>query len=214
MYITHQFEETRVNVMHDLIRAHPLATLVVNASSGLNGNHIPLYLSESPEPYGTLQGHIAQANPLLGQIVEGIEALAIFHGPQSYITPSWYATKKETGRVVPTWNYAVVHVYGVLSVIDNASWLRAQLDALTDQNEASFAKPWAVSDAPADHIDKIMTAIVGIELTITKMLGKWKVSQNQPAQNQRGVIAGLNERGLADLKAMAALVEAGTTRKR
>lgn len=200
--------------MHQLIRVHPLATLVVHAPSGLNANHIPLYLSESPEPYGTLQGHIARANPLFGEIGEGIEALAIFHGPQSYITPSWYATKKETGKVVPTWNYAVVHVSGVLRVVDNASWLRAQLNALTNQNEASFAKPWAVSDAPKDYIDKIMAAIVGIEMTITKMLGKWKVSQNQPAQNQRGVIAGLNESGLANSKAMAAMVEAGTTRKR
>ena len=200
--------------MHELIRAHPLSTLVVQATDGLNANHIPFYLSESPAPYGTLQGHIARANPLFGEIAEGIEALAIFHGPQSYITPSWYATKKETGRVVPTWNYAVVHVFGVLRVIDNTSWLRAQLNALTDQNEASFAKPWAVSDAPADHIDKIMTAIVGIEMTITKMLGKWKVSQNQPAHNQRGVIVGLKESGLANSADMAALVEACTTRKR
>ena len=200
--------------MHELIRAHPLATLVVHATSGLNANHIPCYLSESPAPYGALQGHIARANPLFGDIGDGIEAVAIFQGPASYITPSWYATKKETGKVVPTWNYAVVHAYGVLRVVDNALWLRAQLNALTDQNEASFAKPWAVSDAPADHIDKIMAAIVGIEMTITKMLGKWKVSQNQPERNQRGVVAGLNESGLGNSEAMAALVEAGARSKR
>jgi len=194
--------------MHELIRASPLATLVIQATSGLNANHIPLYLSQSPPPYGTLQGHIARANPLCGDIADGIDALAIFHGPDSYITPSWYATKKQTGKVVPTWNYAVVHVYGVLRVVEDASWLRAQLGALTDQREASFAEPWAVSDAPADHIDKIMAAIVGIEISITKMFWKWKVSQNQPMQNQIGVIAGLNESGLAQSEAMALLVEA------
>ena len=193
--------------MHELVRAYPLATLVNHSSSGLNANHIPLHLSESPAPYGTLQGHIARANPLFDEIAGGIETLAIFHGPNSYITPSWYATKKETGKVVPTWNYVVVHAYGVLRVVDNASWLRAQLDALTDHNEGSFPKPWAVSDAPADHIERIMAAIVGVEMVITKLFGKWKVSQNQPTQNQASVISGLKADGLAESEAMAALVE-------
>ena len=195
--------------MHELVRAYPLATLVAHSSSGLNANHIPLHLSESPAPYGALRGHIARANPLFGEIAGGIEALAIFHGPDSYITPSWYATKKETGKVVPTWNYAVVHAYGVLRVVDNASWLRTQLDALTDQNEASLPEPWAVSDAPADHIERIMAAIVGIEMVVTKMFGKWKVSQNQPTQNQVGVISSLKASGLPQSQAMAALVETG-----
>lgn len=208
VYIPKQFEEPRIEVMHELIRAHPLATLVTHSPSGLNANHIPLHLSESPASYGTLLGHIARANPLFNEIAEGIETLAIFHGPNVYITPSWYATKKETGKVVPTWNYAVVHAYGVLRVVDNASWLRTQLDALTDHNEASFPEPWAVSDAPADHIERIMAAIVGVEMVITKLLGKWKVSQNQPTQNQIGVISGLKASGLAESEAMVALVEA------
>jgi len=214
VYIPKQFEELRVEVMHELVRAYPLATLVTHSSSGLNANHIPLHLSESPVPNGRLQGHIARANPLFGEIAGGIEALAIFYGPDSYITPSWYATKKETGKVVPTWNYAVVHAYGVLRVVDNASWLRTQLDALTDHNEASFPEPWAVSDAPADHIDRIMTAIVGVEMVITKMYGKWKVSQNQPTQNQLGVISGLKASGLSESQAMAALVETGAKNAR
>lgn len=209
MYIPKQFEEPRVEVMHELVRAYPLATLVTHSSSGLNANHIPLHLSESPAPYGTLRGHISRANPLFGEIAGGIETLAIFYGPNSYITPSWYATKKETGEVVPTWNYAVVHAYGVLRVVDNPSWLRTQLDALTDHNEASFPEPWAVSDAPADHIERIMAAIVGVEMVITKMFGKWKVSQNQPTQNQVGVISGLRASGLPGSQAMAALVETG-----
>ncbi|EIC30323.1 FMN-binding negative transcriptional regulator [Methylomicrobium album] len=214
MYIPKQFEESRVEVMHELIHAYPLATLITHSSDGLNANHIPLYLSESPAPSGTLQGHIARANPLLGEIAEGIEALAIFHGPDSYITPSWYTTKKETGKVVPTWNYAVVHAYGVLRIVDNASWLRAQLNALTDHNEASFPERWAVSDAPPDYIEKIMAAIVGVEMVITKLLGKWKVSQNQPTQNQASVISGLRASGLPESEAMVALVESGTKNAR
>ncbi|MGR9052251.1 MAG: FMN-binding negative transcriptional regulator [Gammaproteobacteria bacterium] len=209
MYIPKQFEEPRVEIMHELIRAYPLATLVTHASSGLNANHIPLHLSESPAPYGTLQGHIARANPLFGEIAEGIETLAIFHGPDVYITPSWYATNTETGKVVPTWNYAVVHAYGVLRVVDDESWLRSQLDALTNQNEAAFPEPWAVSDAPTDFIERIMAAIVGVEMVVTKLFGKWKVSQNQPTQNRIGVIAGLKARGIPESEAMAALVEAG-----
>jgi transcriptional regulator len=209
VYIPQQFEELRVDAIHELIRAYPLATLVTHSSGGLNANHIPVYLSGSPPPYGALHGHIARASPLLGEIAEGIETLAIFQGPDSYITPSWYATKKETGKVVPTWNYAVVHAYGVLRMVDNASWMRAQLDALTDHTEASFPEPWAVSDAPADYLERSMAAIVGVEMVITKMLGKWKVSQNQPTQNQVGVISGLKASGFPESEAMAALVEAG-----
>lgn len=214
MYIPEQFEEVRVDVMHELIRAHPLATLVTHSSSGLNANHIPLHLSESPLPYGTLQGHIARANPLLGEIAEGVETLAVFHGPDAYITPSWYATKKETGKVVPTWNYAVVHAYGFLRVVDKASWLRAQLDALTNHQEAPLPEPWTTSDAPVDHIERIMAAIVAVEMVITKMIGKWKVSQNQPTKNQAGVITGLKASGVATSEAMAALVEAEARKKR
>jgi transcriptional regulator len=207
VYIPKQFEESRVNVLHELIRAYPLATLVTHSSSGLNANHIPLHLSESPTPYGILRGHVARSNPLLGDITKDTEALAVFHGPNAYITPSWYATKKETGKVVPTWNYAVVHAYGVLRVVDDASWLRAQLDALTAHNEASFPEPWAVSDAPPDHIEKIMAAIVSVEMVITRLLGKWKASQNQPLQNQAGIISGLKASSLPESEAMAALVE-------
>jgi len=200
--------------MYELIRAYPLATLVTHSSIGLNANHIPLHLSESPSPYGALRGHIARANPLLGEIADGIETLAIFHGPDSYITPSWYATKKETGKVVPTWNYAVVHAYGFLRVVDNASWLRAQLEALTDHNEAFFPEPWAVSDAPPEYVEKIMAAIVGVEMVITKLLGKWKASQNQSTQNQMGVVSGLKESGFPESEAMATLVEAGAKNAR
>jgi len=208
VYIPQHFAEPSVDTMHELIRAYPLATLVTHSSGGLNANHIPVYLAGSPAPYGALHGHIARANPLLGDIADGIETLAIFQGPDSYITPSWYATKKETGKVVPTWNYAVVHAYGVLRVADDMSWLRAQLEALTGHNESAFPKPWAVSDAPPEYIEKIMAAIVGVEMAITKLVGKWKVSQNQPAQNQAGIISGLKASDLPNAEAMAAMVEA------
>jgi len=214
VYIPKQFEEVRVDIMHELIRAYPFATLVTHSSSGINANHIPLHLSELPSPHGTLRGHIARANPLFGDIGEGIESLAIFHGPDCYISPSWYATKKENGKVVPTWNYVVVHAYGVLRVVDNASWLRAQLDALTLHNEATFPEPWAVSDAPEDYIERMMAAIIGVEIVIKRLVGKWKVSQNQPTQNKMGVISGLKASGLPESKAVAILVEAGAKNAR
>jgi transcriptional regulator len=213
MYTPKHFEEPRTKVMHELMRARPLATLVTLTSNGLDANHIPLHLADAPAPLGTLRGHVARANPLWGDFKKDVEVLAIFHGPDSYITPSWYATKQATGKVVPTWNYAVVHAYGTLRVIDDAAWVRAQLEALTAHNEASFTHPWSVSDAPREYTDKLIEAIVGFEIVISKMTGKWKVSQNQPAQNQASVIAGLNSSGMRDAEAMAALVAANAQHK-
>ncbi|HEX5339064.1 MAG TPA: FMN-binding negative transcriptional regulator [Gallionella sp.] len=208
MYTPKHFEEPRIEVMHELMRARPLATLVTLSSDGLDANHIPLHLAEAPAPFGALRGHVARANPMWRDLAKDVEVLAIFHGPDSYITPSWYATKQETGKVVPTWNYAVVHAYGTLRVIDDADWIRSQLEALTAHNEAGFAKPWAVSDAPREFTGKLLDAVVGIEIVITRLVGKWKVSQNQPAQNQASVIAGLNSSGLRDAAEMAALIGA------
>lgn len=214
MYTPKAFEETEVEVMHALIRARPLATLVTLSSRGLNANHIPLYLSESPAPFGALWGHVARANPILADLENGGETLAVFHGPDTYITPSWYATKPETGKVVPTWNYVAVHVYGSLRVMDDPVWLRAQLEALTAQSEAPFAEPWTVSDAPNEFTERLMTAIVGVEMVITRLQGKWKVSQNQPPQNQASVVAGLKASGLPEATEVAALVENGAKANR
>jgi transcriptional regulator len=208
MYTPHHFEEPHIEVMHELMRARPLATLVTLTSGGLDANHIPLHLADAPAPFGTLRGHVARANPLWRDFAKDVAVLAIFHGPDSYITPSWYATKRETGKVVPTWNYAVVHAYGALRIIDDPAWVRAQLEALTAHNEAGFAHPWAVSDAPYEYTEKLIGNIVGFEIVITKLTGKWKVSQNQPAQNQASVIAGLSNSDLHDAEAMAALVAA------
>jgi transcriptional regulator len=207
MYVPKQFEEPRVDVLHELIRARPLATLVTLSSNGLNANHIPMHLSDQPPPYGTLRGHVARSNPVWGDVSEDVEVLAVFHGPDAYITPSWYATKAETGRVVPTWNYAVAHAYGTLRIVDDASWLRAHLEAALAHHEAPFAAPWRISDAPSEYIEKQLGAIIGLEIAVTRMTGKWKVSQNQPPQNQAGVVEGLRQSRDGDSLEMAALVE-------
>jgi transcriptional regulator len=206
MYIPAHFDESRPEVLQALITAHPLATLVTLTAAGLNANHIPLRLHAEGGPQGILRGHVARANALWKAFDPQVEALAIFQGPDSYITPGWYATKQETGKVVPTWNYAVVHVYGSLRVIDDPAWLRPHLAALTETHEAAREEPWQVSDAPADYTEKLMLGIVGVELVITRMAGKWKVSQNQPAANQAGVIKGLRARGIEGSARMAGLV--------
>jgi transcriptional regulator len=205
MYLPKHFAEPRVEVMHELMRAHPLATLVTFSSSGLDANHIPLQLVADATPFGTLQGHVARANPLWQTFDKGVEVLVIFQGPDAYISPSWYATKKETGKAVPTWNYAVVHAHGMLRAIDDTTWIRKQIEALTTRSEAPLPHPWAVTDAPDDYVEKMIAAVVGIEIEITRLSGKWKVSQNQPTENQAGIIEALRSNGNT---AMADLVEA------
>lgn len=207
MYIPKHFAEPRVDVLHQLIRARPLSTLVTLSSSGLNANHVPLHLTPEPNPFGTLRGHVARDNPIWSDLNNDLDVLAIFHGPDAYVSPSWYPTKEETGKVVPTWNYAVAHAYGTLRVIDDSAWLRNHLEELTAHNEAAFSTPWQLNDAPTDFIEKMMGAVVGIEIVINRLVGKWKTSQNQPAQNQRGVIGGLRASGVSDAIEMAALVE-------
>ena len=186
MYLPKHFAETDIAEMHALMRARPLATLLSHGPDGLNANHIPLLLVD-----GKLQGHVARANPLwqVGKVVG--EILVIFHGDESYISPSNYATKAEHGKVVPTWNYVAVHAYGELRVIDDPAWIFSQISALTATNEAALPQPWAVSDAPTEYIEKMLGAIVGIEISITRLLGKWKVSQNQPAENQASLVEAL-----------------------
>jgi len=190
MYVPRHFAEDDVAEMHALMRANPLATLVTHGPDGLNANHIPLLLAG-----GRLQGHVARANPLWQAGTVAGEVLVVFQGDDSYISPSGYATKAEHGKVVPTWNYAAVHAYGELRVIDDPRWIFAQISALTATNEAALPQPWAVTDAPADYIEKMLGAVVGIEITITRLLGKWKVSQNQPAVNQASLIAALEKAG-------------------
>ena len=203
MYIPKHFEEPRIEVMHELIRERPLATVVTLDSQGLAANHIPLHLTVEPAPFGTLRGHVARSNI----IKSNMEALVIFHGPDAYISPSWYATKNETGMVVPTWNYVVVHAYGTLQLIDDASWARTQIEILTKHNEKSFPEPWAVSDAPHEYTEKLIEAVVGIEIVISRLSGKWKVSQNQPSRNQASVALALENSVRSDAALVADLVK-------
>ncbi|MGB5206410.1 MAG: FMN-binding negative transcriptional regulator [Azonexus sp.] len=194
MYLPKHFAEDDVAKMHALMRAHPLATLISHGPDGLNANHIPLLLAD-----GKLQGHVARANPLwkVGNVAG--EVLVIFHGHESYISPSGYATKAEHGKVVPTWNYVAVHAYGDLRVIDDPAWIFGQISALTAANEGVLPQPWAVTDAPTDYIERMLGAIVGIEIGITRLLGKWKVSQNQPPANQTSLTKALAGTPMAEL---------------
>lgn len=204
MYIPKHFAENDPATLHDLMRAFPLATLVTQGPDGPDANHIPLHLDAAAGPHGTLRGHIARANPLASDSTTiettagprvNRKILAIFKGPDCYISPSNYATKAEHGKVVPTWNYTAVHAHGELRLIDDRDWLLAQLDALTAEHEAGLPHPWSIDDAPADYIGKMLGAVVGIEIVIERLVGKWKVSQNQPAENQASLIAALDKAG-------------------
>ena len=206
MYLPKHFEETRVQILHELIRAHPLGALVVLTPRGLDANHIPFEVDPDPAPFGTLRGHIARANPLWRDFSRDVEALAIFQGPGTYISPSWYQTKRETAKVVPTWNYAVVHAHGALRFIDDRAWLRGFVEKLTSRHEAGRREPWKVTDAPPDYIEKQLGAIIGLEIPIIRLIGKWKVSQNRPAQDRDGVVEGLLQEGGHFAAAIANLV--------
>ncbi|HEX3846537.1 MAG TPA: FMN-binding negative transcriptional regulator [Steroidobacteraceae bacterium] len=206
MYLPGFFKEERIEVLHAMMRARPLATLVTSTASGLVANHVPMETALEPAPHGMLRGHLARANPLWKEYRAGAEALAIFQGPQSYISPSYYATKRQTGEVVPTWNYAVVHAHGTLRFVEDSAWLRGLVTRLTDAHEAARAQPWKVSDAPEPYLQKQLSLIVGFELCIAKLTGKWKVSQNHPAANRRGVVAGLAEKGDADSSELAGIL--------
>jgi len=209
MYLPQHFQESDVAVLHQLIRAYPLATLVTLGSDGLNANHIPLLVSAEPAPFGTLRGHVARANPMWGDARADVAALAVFHGPHAYVSPNWYPTKKQTGRVVPTWNYVAVHAYGSLKVIDDATWVRALLQTLTAVHEAAQPVPWTLRDAPEEFVARMVASVVGVEIVVSSLAGKVKASQNQPLENRAGVVQALRAQDTDEARAMAALVEAG-----
>jgi len=191
MYVPVHFKEDRVPVLHDAIRKYGFGTLVTSSEQELDASHLPMLLDPEPAPLGTLLGHVARANPQWQRAKPGFQALAIFLGPNTYITPPWYPTKQQTSKVVPTWNYLAIHAYGTISFYDDPSELRDHVGKLTDTHEASRAAPWAVSDAPADFVKNMLGAIVGFRLLITKLEGKWKMSQNRPDQDVSGVLEGL-----------------------
>jgi transcriptional regulator len=204
MYVPAHFTEDRIPVLHEAIRNSGLVTLVTLTSNGLIASHLPMMLKTEPAPLGTLIGHLARPNPQTREVIG--EALAIFQGPEGYITPSYYATKRETGKVVPTWNYSAIHAYGTLRFIDDRDRLLEIVTDLTKLHEGKRAAPWAVGDAPANFVQGMLNGIIGLELTITRLEGKWKMSQNRPAADRAGVIEGLREDGRPDLAAEVARV--------
>jgi transcriptional regulator len=203
MYVPPHFQEEDVPTLHAAIRDIAFGTLVSAGPDGLIANHVPMLLDPEPAPYGTLIGHVARANPHSRVPAGETETLAIFLGPNAYVTPSWYAAKREHGKVVPTWNYVAVHAYGRLEWFDDADRLLALVTRLTDTHEAALPAPWAVSDAPADFVRGMLKGIVGFALPIARLEGKWKMSQNRPAADRPGVVDGLTQ---ADAPAVAALV--------
>jgi transcriptional regulator len=206
MYIPRANQEDRIPVLHKLIEDQPFASLITMGSSGLFASHIPMVLKESGA-MGQLRGHISRANTQWRDYTPSVEALAIFSGPQHYITPNWYPEKQETGKVVPTWNYVVVHAYGYLKIIEDAEWLMAHLQTLTGIHEAESPIPWKICDAPADYIASQIRGIIGLEITIERLEGKWKVSQNRSEQDRSGVAKGLAELNTTESLAMKPLVE-------
>ncbi len=198
MYLPPEFREERVPVLHEAIRQAALGTLVTLGEGGLEASHVPMLIDPEPAPYGTLIGHIARANPQWRRPTAGVQALAMFLGPDAYISPAWYATKRQTGKVVPTWNYVAIHAYGELRFFEDAERLLRLVTRLTETHEAGRPEPWAVSDAPEEFIRAQLKGIVGFELPIVRLEGKWKMSQNRRAEDRTGAIEGLRREGGAE----------------
>lgn len=205
MYQPDHFRVEDVSEMHALMRARPFAALVSAGPAGLYASHLPTVLKGDGR-YGVIECHLARANPHCRDLAEGNEALMIFQGPEGYITPNWYPSKAEHGKVVPTWNYAVVHATGRPEVMQEKAWLLRHVTELTAQQERTEAKPWALSDAPDSYIDVMLRGIVGFRFVITRLEGKWKMSQNREAIDQEGVVRGLNTRAAGDDLEMADIV--------
>lgn len=204
MYRPPAFREDRLEVLQALIESHRLGTLVTYGPEGLNANLVPFTLDRTRGQYGVLRAHLAKANEQQAALASGAEALVIFQGAESYITPSWYPSKAEHGKVVPTWNYVMVEARGVPQIIDDTVWLHTQISELTASQEAVREHPWAVADAPDAYIEAQMRGIFGIEIPITRLEGKWKTSQNRPEADRQGVAEGLTTEGGHDMAALVA----------
>jgi transcriptional regulator len=192
MYVPNHFKEDDQQKLLQYIRDYSFGVLVVADGQGIEANHVPFHLSsEANDSIGYLQCHLARSNPVWRRMQGGAKVLAVFQGPDAYVSPTWYPTKIETGRVVPTWNYLAVHAQGSAQIIQDAGWLKHHLHQLTDQHESQMEIPWSVDDAPTNYIEGMVKAIVGVEIIIETLTGKLKASQNQPEKNRAGVKAGL-----------------------
>jgi transcriptional regulator len=205
MYRPDHFRVDDLPQMHALMRARPFVTLVSNGAAGLYATHLPTVLKDDG-PFGMVECHLARANPHWKELAEGNEALMIFQGPQGYITPNWYPSKAEHGKVVPTWNYAAVHAYGRPEVVQDKVWLRRHVGELTAQQERSETRPWSLSDAPETYIETMLRGIVGFRFVFARLEGKWKMSQNRDLKDREGVVRGLENRGEGDDLEIAAIV--------
>ena len=195
MYIPEHFSETRIEVLHDMIRAYPLGMLVNNSATGLDANHLPFELDASKGPQGSLLAHVARANTLWQSCPSGTEVMVVFRGGEAYISPNWYPSKHEAHRQVPTWNYQVVHAYGTVTVHDDERFVRGVVAKLTRQHEASEPKPWKMGDSAPDYIDTMLRNIVGIEITLTSLVGKFKLSQNREERDRLSASDALDAKG-------------------
>jgi transcriptional regulator len=195
MYLPAQYEEARTDVLHRLIEAHPLGALVTVGPDGLDANHLPFEFEPAEGPHGTLRAHVARANPVWREAAERPEALVIFQGPTAYISPNWYPGKHETHRRVPTYNYMVVHAHGRIVVRDDEAFVRGLVARLTRKMEAGEPVPWKMGQAPADYLAQMLGMIVGIEIELTRLVGKWKLGQDKEPRDRHGAIAALRERG-------------------
>jgi transcriptional regulator len=213
MYQPDHFRVDDLAQLHALMRKRPFAALVSAGPAGLYGSHLPTVLKHEGE-FGVIECHLARANPHCQELAAVSEALMIFQGAEGYITPNWYATKAETGKVVPTWNYAVVHAYGRPEVKDDAAWLRRHVGELTAQQEKAEARPWQVSDAPERYIEVMLRGIIGFRFVITRLEGKWKMSQNREMPDRAGVVEGLGKRAAGDDAEIAAYVARQLTPKK
>jgi transcriptional regulator len=191
MYLPKHFTEERIEILHGLIQESGLATLVTVKDGLPYANHLPFILMPDPEPNGRLIGHLARANPQAQGLKPGEQALAIFQGPDAYVSPNYYPSKKVAGKAVPSWNYVAIHAYGELRLVDDAAGLEDILVRLTDRHEAGRPHPWKVADAPRDYLETMMKNIIGVELSIGRLEGKWKLSQNKTPEDKAGVIAGM-----------------------
>ncbi|MGL5251307.1 MAG: FMN-binding negative transcriptional regulator [Enterovibrio sp.] len=213
MHIPEKFKQENIDELVGLIRQHPFATVITQSDTGIAANHLPLSLIElDGELY--LTGHIAKANALWQTTAPQSAALVIFNGPNGYISPNYYPTKKENGKAVPTWNYAVVHVHGKVRFIQDPQWIIGALEQLTSEHEREQAVPWSMSDAPESYIHSMLSGVVGIEIAIDSLRGKWKLSQNQPEKNQKGVIDGLSSKGDNNSQSITAMMSANLQQKR
>jgi transcriptional regulator len=212
VYLPATFAETDIAVLHQCIRAHPLGALVTPTADGIEANHIPFLVEPEPSPLGTLRAHVARGNHVWSDYLDA-RCLVIFQGPNSYVSPSWYPGKEDSGKVVPTWNYVAVHARGYMKVVDDASWIAAHVAALTDMHERGRTPRWRVTDAPPDFFAAMTRGIVGIEIKIEQLVGKWKLSQNRSAEDRAAVIEGLERERTPSGDAMAMEMRAAFTRR-